>query len=244
MKSEEDIRADFWTQKVNWLKNVLRYGAPAFSLDELYQALMQGGWTPDQVARTTTRSFFGAPCPTLQMSLCKENDVYVVQNPGIGTMELSIQECREPISLTGASVASVVSMLEIYRRHYTRYKESLDSLVDAVGHAAKEEAKRQKMKRLALSGIHMMIPVLFTDSPYHHYLKEGETEAVLCIRLNIGKTLEISLPYASFQNVLPKVRQAVSHIEKALRECPLPVNVSDTDYWKGEGFSFAGSPNK
>ena len=118
MKSEEEIRADFWTQKVNWLKNVLRYGAPAFSLDELYQALLQGGWTSDQVARTTTRSFFGTPCPTLQMSLCKENDVYVIQNPGIGTMELTIQECKEPVSLTGASVASVVSMLQTYCSHY------------------------------------------------------------------------------------------------------------------------------
>ena len=118
MKSEEEIRADFWTQKVNWLKNVLRYGAPAFSLDELYQALLQGGWTSDQVARTTTRSFFGTPCPTLQMSLCKENDVYVIQNPGIGTMELTIQECKEPVSLTGASVASVVSMLQTYCSHF------------------------------------------------------------------------------------------------------------------------------
>ena len=229
MKSEEEIRADFWTQKVNWLKNVLRYGAPAFSLDELYQALLQGGWTSAQVARTTTRSFFGTPCPTLQMSLCKENDVYVIQNPGIGTMELTIQECKEPVSLTGASVASVVSMLQTYCSHYGRYKDALDSLVDVVGQAAKEEAKRQKLKRLALSGIHMMLPALFKGSPYHHYLKEGETEAVLCIRLNVGKTLEISLPYVNFQTVLPKVHQTVAHMEKSLQECPLPVNLSDME---------------
>ena len=135
-------------------------------------------------------------------------------------------------------------MLQTYCSHYGRYKDALDSLVDVVGQAAKEEAKRQKLKRLALSGIHMMLPALFKGSPYHHYLKEGETEAVLCIRLNVGKTLEISLPYVNFQTVLPKVHQTVAHMEKSLQECPLPVNLSDTDYWSGEGFFVAGSPNK
>ncbi len=244
MKTEEEIRADFWTQKVNWLKNVLRYGAPAFEIDELHEALTKAGWNGSQVVRTTTRSFFGTPCPSLQMSLCKEGDVNVIQNPGIGTMELSIQDCKEPVSLTGASVDSVVSMLRTYCNHYDRYKEALDSMLDLYGNAAKEEAKRQKLKKMALSGIHLMLPVLFKDSPYHHYLKEGETEAILCIRLHAGKTLEIKLPYTSFQTMFPKIHATLDHMEKALQSSPLPVNISDTDYWNGEGFSFAGSPNK
>ena len=41
-----------------------------------------------------------------------------------------------------------------------------------------------------------------------------------------------------------QIHATLDHMEKALQSSPLPVNISDTDYWNGEGFSFAGSPNK
>ncbi|MDE7072952.1 MAG: hypothetical protein K2O66_06310 [Bacteroidales bacterium] len=58
MKNETEIRADFWTQKVALLKNILRYGAPAFTIDTLYNILLQAGIESDKVEKTSTRSFF------------------------------------------------------------------------------------------------------------------------------------------------------------------------------------------
>ena len=56
MKTEEEILSDFWTEKVNRLKNVLRYGAPAFDLDFLYDSLLQNGFTPERVKKTSNIS--------------------------------------------------------------------------------------------------------------------------------------------------------------------------------------------
>lgn len=244
MKTEEDILADFWTQKVNWLKNVLRYGAPAFDIENLYQALQGDGWTEKDVRKTSVRSFFGTECPCLQLSLGQENDIHIVQNPGIGTLDMNIQTCREPVSLTGASIESVLCLIRTYAEHFPRYKESLESITDAFRSAAKEEAKRQKLKKLALANIRLVIPQIFAGSDYHPYLKTGETEAVLAVRLHAGKTLEIKLPYADFQKTLPLIRTVIAKMEDAMKNCPLPVNLSDTDYWNGEGFVLEGSPNK
>ena len=244
MKSEDEIVADFWTEKVNRLKNVLRYGAPLFETGMLHQALLQGGWEPEKIHKTFTRSFFGTECPSLQLSICQKNDIAIVQNPGIGTLDMNIQACREPVSLTGASTESVVNLIRTYSEHYPRYKEALDKLTASYRHAAKEEAKKQKIKKIALTNIHLALPSLFAGSDYHPYLKEGETEAVLAIRLQAGKTLEIKLPYSSFQNALPLIHATIARMEEAVRECPLKADLSETDYWHGEGFVPGGSPNK
>lgn len=232
MKSEEEILSDFWTEKVNRLKNVLRYGAPAFNLDFLYENLLRNGFTPEQVKKTSTRSFFGNECPSLSLSLCRENDATVVQNASIDALHLSIQACREPVSLTGASIASVLEMLKTYIAYYPRYQESLDRLTADFRTAAKEEAKRQKLKKVALTGLHLLIPQLFAGSPYRPYLKTGETEAILCVRLDSGKTLEIKLAYADFQKAVPLIHTTIAQMEQATAACPLPVNLSDTDYWQ------------
>lgn len=244
MKSEEDIKADFWTQKVNWLQNVLRYGAPAFEIEDLYQALLKAGWESGQVEKTSTRSFFGTECPSLQMSICQKHDISVIQNPGIQTLDMIIQAGREPISLTGASVESVVGLVKSYYDHYPLYNEALEKLLETYRFAAKEEAKRQKIKKVALTNIHLVLPGIFQKLPYQHYLKAGETQACLYVRLHIGKTLEIKLPYADFQKYLPLIPTTIHFMEKALEECPMGVNLSDTDYWNGEGFELEGSPNK
>lgn len=244
MKSEEDIKADFWTQKVNWLQNVLRYGAPAFEIDQLYHALLKAGWNEGQVIKTCTRSFFGTECPSLQMSICQTHDISVVQNPGIQTFDMMIQAGREPISLTGASIESVVGLVKSYSDHYPLYNEALEKLLETYRNAAREEAKRQKLKKVALTNIHLVLPGIFKKISYPHYLKAGETEACLYVRLKVGKTLEIKLPYADFQKYLPRIPSTIEFMEKTLEECPLTVNLSDIDFWNGEGFELEGSPNK
>lgn len=244
MKSEDEIKADFWTQKVNWLKNVLRYGAPAFEIDELYKAILEAGWSRDQVKLTFTRSFFGTECPSLKMSLCDPDDVSVIQNPGIQTLDMTIQSGREPISLTGASVFSVVGLLKTYSDHYPRYREALDKMTESYRNAAKEEAKLEKLKKVALANIHLILPGIFREMPYPHYLKAGQTYASLYVRLHTGKTLEIRLPYADFQKHTPLIPAVIEQMEECLGRCPLHVNLSDTDFWNGEGFHIEGSPNK
>ncbi len=232
MKSEAEILSDFWTEKVNRLKNVLRYGAPAFDLDFLYQSLLQDGFSPERVKKTSTRSFFGNECPSLSLSLCREGDATVVQNPGIGTLDLSIQACREPVSLTGASIVSVLELFKTYIAYFPRYHEALYRLTTDFRTAAKEEAKRQKLKKVALTGIRLLLPRLFAGTPYHPYLKTEETEAILAVRLQSGKTLEIKLPYADFQKSIPLIAATLALMEQATITCPLPVNLTDTDYWR------------
>ncbi len=244
MKTEEEIRADFWTQKVALLKNMLRYGAPAFTIDELYDALLQAGWERNQVEKTLTRSFFGSSCPTLRLSLCQPGDITVVRNDGIQSMEMSIQDAREPVLLTGAEPASVTDMLEAYVRHFPRYKEALDKLLQVFRDSAKEEAKRQKIRKLALANIHLVLPQLFKDSAYHTYLKTEPGQALLYVRLKAGKTLEIPLPYDSFQECLDKILPAIGHFESLLARSPLQANLSDTDFWNDKGFTTENSPNK
>lgn len=231
MKSEEEILSDFWTEKVNRLKNVLRYGAPAFDLDSLYNSLLQNNFTPTQVRRTSTRSFFGNECPSLTLSLCREADATVVQNTNIGTLDLTLQACREPVSLTGASIASVLELFRTYIAYFPRYQEALDRLTSDFRTAAKEEAKRQKLKKVALTGIRLLLPQIFAGTPYRPYLRTGETEAILAVKLRSGKTLEIKLPYADFQKSVPLITATIAHMEQATAASPLPVNLTDTDYW-------------
>ena len=231
MKTEEEILSDFWTEKVNRLKNVLRYGAPAFDLDFLYDSLLQNGFTPERVKKTSTRSFFGNECPSLSLNLCREADATVVQNTHIGTLDLTIQACREPVSLTGASIASVLELFKTYIAYFPRYQEAIDRLTSDFRTAAKEEAQRQKLKKVALTGIRLLIHQLFADTPYHPYLKTEETHAILAVRLQSGKTLEIKLSYADFQKSVPLIAATLAHMEQATATSPLPVNLTDTDYW-------------
>ena len=244
MKNEEEIRADFWTQKVALLKNILRYGAPAFTIDLLYDTLLQSGVEPDRVEKTSTRSFFGSQCPTLRLSLCQGGDITIVQNDGIQSMEMSIQDAREPVLLTGSEPASVVDLLKAYQQHYPRYKEALDKLLQVFQDTAKEEAKRQKIKKIALANIHLILPQIFKDSPYHTYLRTEQTEAILYVRLMAGKTLEIPLPYDRFQEIPDKITATIAHFEKALAQSPLQANISDTDFWNDAAFVAETSPNK
>lgn len=244
MKNETEIRADFWTQKVALLKNILRYGAPAFTIDTLYNILLQAGIESDKVEKTSTRSFFGSQCPSLRLHLCQTGDITIVQNDGIQSMEMSIQQAREPVLLTGSEPASVVDLLKAYMQHYPRYQEALAKLVHVFQETAKEEAKRQKIKKIALANIHLILPQLFKDSPYHTYLKTGQTEAVLYVRLMAGKTLEIPLPYERFQEIPDKIHATIVHFENALRQSPLRVNLSDTDFWNNAAFVAETSPNK
>ncbi|MCH5243383.1 MAG: hypothetical protein J1F29_00590 [Lentimicrobiaceae bacterium] len=244
MQNEEEIKADFWTQKVALLKNILRYGAPAFTIDLLYDTLLQSGLDSNQVEKTSTRSFFGSQCPTLRLSLCRNGDIVIVQNNGIQSMEMSIQQAREPVLLTGAEPASVVDLLKAYRQHYPRYKEALDKLLHVFQDTAKEEAKRQKIKKIALANLHLVLPQIFKDSSYHTYLRTQQTEAILCVRLNAGKTLEIPIPYERFQEIPDKIIKTVAHFENALAQSPLQANVSDTDFWNDTAFVANTSPNK
>ncbi|MCM1170244.1 MAG: hypothetical protein NC324_09955 [Bacteroides sp.] len=244
MKNEEEIKADFWTQKVALLKNILRYGAPAFTIDLLYDTLLQSGWGTDKVEKTSTRSFFGSQCPTLRLNLCQSGDITIVQNDGIQSMEMSIQAAREPVLLTGAEPASVVDLLRAYQQHFPRYKEALDKLLQVFQDTAKEEAKRQKIKKIALANIHLVLPQIFKDSAYHTYLRTEQTQAILYIRLLAGKTLEIPLPYERFQNSLDKIHATIAHFEQALSQSPLQANVSDTDFWNEAAFVAETSPNK
>lgn len=244
MKNEEEIKADFWTQKVALLKNILRYGAPAFTIDLLYDTLLQSGLDPDKVEKTSTRSFFGNQCPMLRLNLCRPGDISIVQNDSIQSMEMSIQDAREPILLTGAEPASVVDLLKAYQQHYPRYKEALDKLLQVFHDSAKEEAKRQKLKKIALANIHLILPQIFKDSSYHTYLKTGQTEAVLYVRLMAGKTLEIPLPYERFQEIPDKILSTIAHFENALAQSPLQINISDTDFWNDAAFVAGTSPNK
>lgn len=244
MKNEEEIRADFWTQKVALLKNILRYGAPAFSTDTLYEKLMQTGFSPEKVEQTTTRSFFGSQCPTLKLSLCQPEDITVVQNDSIQSMQMNIQAAREPVSLTGSEPESVIDLLRAYMQHYPRYREALEKSLHLFQDSAKEEAKRQKLKKIALANIHLILPQIFKDSPYHTYLRAEQTEAILYVRLVAGKTLEIPLPYERFQEIPDKILSTITHFEKALAQSPLQVNISDTDFWNDAAFVAETSPNK